>query len=327
MNGKKVLVTGANGLLATNIIHALLASGYLVRGLLRRKSSYIGAASGNLELMEGDFTDISTVTEAMSGCHAVIHSAACTSQDAGEDEYMRVNVSATGQLLDAARRIGITKVVYISSANIFAYGSMESPGDETRAAIPPFTESGYARSKILAQETVRRNAKTMDITTLCPTFMIGPYDAKPGSGRIILMGYRKRFMPCPPGGKNFVPVQDVARTAVSAMEKPGSGEYLVTGENMSYRDFYRTLADCSGIRCITVTLPAWLLISAGKAGDLIRKISGIRTEISSVNMRMLCIGNYYSGQKACTELDARTRPVSDAINEAIGWFRMNGMVR
>ena len=53
---KDILVTGANGLLGTNVIHALVAAGYNATGLLRRKDSFRGALSGSLELVEGDIT-------------------------------------------------------------------------------------------------------------------------------------------------------------------------------------------------------------------------------------------------------------------------------
>ena len=98
MSGK-ILVTGANGFLAVNVINALLAACCQVRGILRRKGSYQGAVSESLELYEGDFTDETVLPDAMSGCSAVVHCAACTDQSASEEEYRRVNVDAVKNLL------------------------------------------------------------------------------------------------------------------------------------------------------------------------------------------------------------------------------------
>ena len=119
---KKILVTGANGLLGTNVIHALVAAGYNAIGLLRRKDSFRGALSGSLELVEGDITSQTDVMSAAAGCDAIIHCAACTSQSAGLGQYHEINTRATGLLLEAACRLGIKRVVNISTANIFAYG-------------------------------------------------------------------------------------------------------------------------------------------------------------------------------------------------------------
>lgn len=325
---KKILVTGANGLLATNTIHALIAAGYRVKGLLRKTGSYRGVRHPLLELEEGDFTSEDAIGKAITGCDAVIHCAACTGQSAGKEEYHKVNVKGTETLLRTAADNGIRRVVYISSANLFAYGSKDNPGDETSEAIPPLSLSEYAISKIEAQKVVESYTGKIEIITLCPTFMIGPYDSKPSSGRIIMMGYRKPFIFYPPGGKNFVPVQDVASAAVAALDRGIPGEaYILSGENLTYKEFYRLLAERTGGRGIMVKAPEFLLSAAGKTGDFLARHLGIRTEISSVNMKILCTGNYFRCDKAATALGFRCRPVSEAIDEAVCWFIQSGMLK
>lgn len=77
--------------------------------------------------------------------------------------------------------------------------------------------------------------------------MLGAWDSRPSSGRIILVGYRHRFMFCQPGGKNFVATGDVAKGIVSALSHGKDGEsYLLSGENMTYREFgisYRPVSE------------------------------------------------------------------------------------
>lgn len=324
---ERILVTGANGLLATNTIHALIAAGYMVRGTLRDRKKYRGISSPALELSEGDFTDTEFIAQAVRGCSGVIHCAACTSTRADMEEYRRVNVTATGQLLEASCRAGLRRIVNISSANIFAYGTKEHPGDESRPSIPPFSLSGYTISKQEAQEVVREFEDRIEIVTLCPTFMIGPYDSRPSSGRIIIMGYHKALIPCPPGGKNFVAVQDVASCAVSALVKGTPGQaYMVAGDNLSYREFYSILKERTDGHGLLINIPAFLLRAAGKTGDMLSRLFNIRTEVTSVNMEMLCTGNYNSCRKAEAELGFKHRPASEAIDEAICWFRQAGMI-
>lgn len=204
---------------------------------------------------------------------------------------------------------------------------MEHPGDESRPSVPPFSLAGYTRSKIEAQKVIDSYRGRIETVTLCPTFMIGPFDSRPGSGRIILMGYRKPLIFCPPGGKNFVAVQDVASCAVTALVKGTPGEaYLIAGENLSFRQFYSLLKDRTGGHGLIVNVPGFLLRAAGKAGDMLKSVFGIRTELSSVNMEMLCTGNYIGCRKAARELGFRSRPVSDAVDEAVAWFRHAGMI-
>ena len=86
--------------------------------------------------------------------------------------------------------------------------------------------------------------------------MLGPYDSKPSSGRVILMGYKRKLMFYPPGGKNFVAVQDVAGCAVSALTTgvPGTA-YIIGGENMYHKDIFRMLSGRTGTKCLMLKIP------------------------------------------------------------------------
>lgn len=323
---EKVLVTGANSLLGVHTIRELLAAGYAVRGLLRRRSSYVGPEDASLEFVEGDFTDEKTLRRAMQGCACVVHCAAKTGQSGPYNSYKWINTTATEQLVEVAAECGVKRVVNVASANVFAYGTKEQPGDETLPIAFPFTESAYARSKFEAQQRLERFRDRVEIVTVCPTFMIGAWDSRPSSGRIILMGYGRRVMFHPPGGKNFVAAGDVARGIVTALKRGRNGErYLLSGENRTYAEFYRLLAARTGRRQRLVRIPARVLLAAGAVGDLLARL-GVRSEISRTNMRILCIGNYYSNAKSVRELGMRYRPLSEAVDEAVGWFRSRGML-
>lgn len=323
---ERVLVTGANGFLATNAIAQLLEDGYEVVGALRRSGSYIGLPHPHLSLVEGDFTDRNFISKAVEGCDHIVHIAAMTSQTGRREDYFRVNVDATLQLAEAAIKAGIKRMIYVCSANAFAYGSMDCPGDETRPTRWPFTESDYAMSKAEAQRKLQEYTDRIEIVTVNPTFMIGPMDIKPSSGRIITMGYGRRIMAAPPGGKNFVHVGDVAKGIVAALRKGRNGEaYLLCGENMDYHAFYSALARVSGQKMLLIRLPQWLTLGIGHICSALYKI-GIRTDATLENMRLLCIGNYYTNKKAQTDLDLVFSSAEEAIRDAVEWFKGNGMV-
>lgn len=130
------------------------------------------------------------------------------------------------------------------------------------------------------------------------------------------------------GGKNFVAVQDVARCAVAALSKGTPGkEYLLCGENMSYKDFFRLLASRTDSRGMMIKVPGALLKMAGRLGSALEKGLHIRNEFNSRNMEMLRIGNYYRSDRAAKELGFSCRPVSEAVDEAIGWFRKEKIIR
>lgn len=327
MTKEKILVTGANGFLATNTIKELLESGYDVRGILRRKETFIGDVVPGLELIEGSFTDAAFVREAVKGCTFIVHIAAMTGQTGKYEDYHRVNVEATLQLAETGIEAGVRRMVYVSSANAFAYGSAEEPGDETKPTRSPFTESLYALSKAEAQTRLRQYCDRMEIVTVNPTFMIGPMDARPSSGRIITMGYGKRIMAAPPGGKNFVHVGDVSKGIKAALTKGRNGEaYLLSGENMDYHTFYSTLSRISGKKMSLIRVPEWLLTGIGCICSGLYKI-GIKTDATLPNMKLLCIHNYYTNAKACEELGISFRPAEASIKDALDWFKEHGMLK
>ncbi len=318
----KFLVTGANGLLATNTILELLRNNHKVVGLLRDKSKFSLPPHTNLELIEGDLLNTEQCERFIKGCDHVIHAAAETRQGLPRySDYHRVNVTATENIINAAIKNNIKKIVYVSTANIFGHGTKEDPGDERSAARVPFSNSHYIQSKINAQQLISDKSKVIDIVTVSPSFILGPYDNKPGSGRILLMGHNKKIVFYPPGGKNFVHVKDVVAGILSALNNGKSGEtYLLCNENLSYAEFFQKLAAHSKKQAIHIKIPAPLLISIGIIGSALQLV-GIKSEFTLVNMRILCASNFYTNQKARTELRIDFTPVNTGISEALEWFK------
>ena len=113
---KNILVTGTNGLLGTNTVHALIAAGYNVVAMLRNINSYKGARSDSLVFVEGDITSMTDVINAASGCDAIIHCAAYTAQCGKEEAYYRVNTEGSINVFEAAARLKIRRVVNIANA-------------------------------------------------------------------------------------------------------------------------------------------------------------------------------------------------------------------
>jgi dihydroflavonol-4-reductase len=323
----RVVVTGANGFLATNVIIELLSRGYLVRGILRDLNSFNYRMHSNLELIQGDFTEEIFIEKAIRGCDYVIHAAAITDQSlARYSDYHRVNVAAVENLITIAIREKVKRFVYIGSANAIGYGSKEKPGDEQQPARKPFTSSFYAISKLRGQQAALAFSDKIDVVVVNPAFMLGPYDSKPGSGKIILLGYKKKLIFYPPGGKNFVHVQDVATGVVSALETGRNGEaYLLANENLSYREFFKKLSAITNSRPVMIGIPKPLLLIAGLIGNLL-KLMGFKSMISMANMNILCTNGFYINQKAKNELGIKFRSTGQALQDALEWFKEKKMI-
>jgi len=321
---KTVFITGASGLLAINVIKDLLLHSYNVIGLLRNKNKFPLPKNDNLEIIKGDITNPETYIKALKNSEIVIHIAAITDQNIKNySVYKKVNVDASIHLLKKSIQNNIEVFINVSSANAFGYGSLNDLGNEKKPIKAPFHKSLYAQSKLESQNKVLGIGNAQHKTTVIsvnPTFMIGKYDTKPSSGRIVLSAYKKKIIFYPPGGKSFINVKDAAQTITKSIHLGVHGEsYLLSGENLSYRQFYEKVTSALNQKSTFVKIPKAVLIGIGYLGSCAR-FFGAKTDVSATNLKTLCISNFYSNKKAKLELDHVQNPIENGIDEAIEWF-------
>lgn len=319
----KVLVTGANGFLAANTIRALLRRGHTVRAMMRPGADERSIKGVECERVYGNIQHKSDVDQAIAGCDAVIHAAADTSQDKrSANDYFHVNVLSTQYILSAAIAQKVQRMVYVSTANTIGFGSKEHPGTEALPMAWPLTTSGYAVSKAQAEKLVLEACRDGDLDAVIvnPTFMIGAFDAKPSSGKIFRMYLGKPVMLVPPGLKNYICVSDAAAGVVNALEKGRAGEkYLLAGENLSFRDFFRQVDKITGKRPLKIVLSRKLLTTLGSVAGTMNP----RGSLNRGNAEILSAEHFYSAGKAIFELGLPQTPVTEGIREALGWFAEN----
>lgn len=316
------MLLGATGLLGRNVLNLLLERGMEVSALVRSNSFDMAAPS--LDVCHGSLLNIEDLRNAAEGCDAIINCAGTTDMSLLHyDDYLPVNKQLCENLLMLMDELHISTYVHISTANTIGYGSASRPGNEDDPMRPPFTRSFYAQSKLeaeklLAWESIQHPER--HIIVLNPGFMVGAYDSKPSSGKLLLAGYKRRIMASPSGGKSFVHVADVATAAVNALSMGRNGErYLLTNADMSLKDFYAMQARICGYSQRFVTLPALLVALAGRVGDLLRRI-GIRTQLSTRNVRQLQVMEYYCSDKARRELGFPSTPIEDAVRDFFLWY-------
>ena len=326
----KILLTGASGLLGANIAHELHQRGHTIRVLARPGSNLQTISTLPYELASGDVTDIDSVRKATKGCDAVIHAAAVTGPSPTHFSfYEPVNLQGTINMVEAAREYEVQRFIYVSTADTLGFGSKEQPGDEwSEYGLYKF-DSGYANSKYLAQQYVLEQAalNVFPAIVVNPSFLIGPFDQKPSTGKIILRGLGSGMQFCPPGGKSFISVKDAAYAIGQALTKGEIGEcYLLGGENLSFGEFFQVLNDVTGHRGIQITIPGWLLRGLGYTAGAFSWLSNGNGDFNAVNARLLCQGYYYNCDKARRELDLPQTPIREAIREAVEWFLDAGML-
>ena len=325
-----ILLTGASGLLGHNVLIILLQRGEQVIAPLRDASRlHLPASladSPNLHIipMEGIQFPLPESAIHHSNISAIINCAGTTDMSLPTiDDFMPVNKELVEHLVMLMRDHDIPTLVHVSTANTIGYGSADSPATEAAPFQEPFTASYYARSKRDAEQMLDRVAHDGSgrrIVVVNPGFMVGAYDTKPSSGKLLLAGYKRRWMAVPKGGKSFVHVRDAAEAVVNAVTMGVNGErYLLTGESMTLKEFYELQAEVCGYKQRVLELPDILVLAAGRVGDMLRWMK-VRTQLCTHNVRQLMVCEYYDNGKARRQLAVPQTPIVDAIKDFFGWY-------
>ncbi len=320
----KILITGITGLLGNNTARLLQSQGHTLRGLSRSIGPVAALEDLDAEMIAGDILNPEDVFRAVRGCQAVIHAAAETRQWPTALRYYEGNIAGTKNVLEAAERAGVGRLIHVSTVNAFARGTKANPGTEERVFEGGGRTPGYVRSKILAQRLVLDAARAGRIFALVvnPSFMLGPHDHKPSSGRLIIASCGKRVVPVPPGGRNFIHVRDAAAAIANALTRGAAGEcYILAHENLTYREFFDILADVTKTAGLKIPVPASVLKMFGALSGF---LAPSRTPLDLANAAWLCAGHYYSAAKAVRDLGLPLTPVKTAVAETINWFFQKG---
>ena len=314
-----VLLLGASGLLGHNVLRVLSERGVPVRVLLRPGTELLFPAP---DVVRGSLLDPDTLLAAAAGCDAIINCAGTTDMRLPRTEdFLPVNRDLPALLCRVLDATGIRTLVHTSTANTVGSGSPGWPADESAPFAAPFDRSPYAISKKAGEDLLLAYAAAHPdrrILIVNPGFMLGPYDAKPSSGALLLAGWRRPLMAAPCGGKSFLHVRDAATAIANALERGAGGRYLLTGESLSLREFYALQAQVCGYRQRFFTLPTPLVRLAGRLGDLLARL-GLRTLLRTHNTDQLLVGEWYDASRARRELAFPATPVADAIRDFFAW--------
>ncbi|MGZ3885235.1 MAG: NAD-dependent epimerase/dehydratase family protein [Bacteroidia bacterium] len=326
----KLLVTGADGLLGSNAVRILLERGHDVRIFAQPFRQQKTLEGLRLERFEGDLLNREEVIKAAAGCEAIIHIAANTSVWPSRSEIVnKVNIDGTKNIIEAAAKAAVKKLVYVGTANSFAYGSKEHPGVETNPYNADKYGLDYMDSKYKAQQLVLKAVKEgLPAVIVNPTFMFGPYDSMPSSGAMILAVYNKTVPGYSPGGKNYVYVKDAATALVNALTMGRVGEcYILGHENLSFREAFKKIGDTIGVPVPDRKMPAIAVKAFGLFNTLMAKAFNKRPSVSYELAVIACDHHYYSAAKAVKELNMPQTPIEVGIKEAFDWLKENGYLK
>lgn len=319
------LVTGGTGLVGNNVVRMLLDQGEQVRVLARQAGAPRPFSGLNVEIVPGDVRDGASVRSACKGVDYVIHAAARVHIGwTGLAEQRATNVEGTRNIVAAVLAEG-ARLVHVSSVDALGWGSREEPANEdtppsTGICCPYVITKREAEQEILAQVPRGLNAVIVN-----PAFMLGPWDWKPSSGRMLLEIGRGKGVLAPPGGNDFCDVRDVAQGILSAATRGVAGRrYILGGESLSYFEAWRVFARVAGKRAPLGVARRWMVRAAGLAGNFWRILSGREPDLNSAAAEIAVLPHHFSSGRAQQELGYSRRPVDETVSDAWDWFRQQG---
>jgi dihydroflavonol-4-reductase len=318
------LVTGASGFLGWHVAKLLTEQGHQVRALCRPTSEIRELA---VERVNGDLRDADSLNRAVNGCERVYHVAADYRlwSKHPEDLYA-ANVEGTRNLLDAAERAGVQRIVYTSTVGCIGMPAGEQGDENTPVSVADMT-GHYKRSKWLAEQVALEKARAgAPVVIVNPTAPIGDHDWKPTpTGKIIVDFLANRLPAFVDTGLNLVDARDVAIGHILAADKGRPGERYILGcENLTLEQILQRIGKLANKPAPKVKLPYAVAYAAGVVSTTLANITGKEPMVPLEGVRMARKKMFVTHAKASRELGFQPGSVDTALERAITWFKESG---
>ncbi|MFW6127314.1 MAG: hopanoid-associated sugar epimerase [Thermodesulfobacteriota bacterium] len=326
----KTLVTGGTGFVGRSVVVELLAAGREVR-VLARRPDHPALAGLEVEVVRGDLVDPASLAAAVRGCERLFHVAADYRLWVPDPPAMyAVNVQGTKDLLAAAAKAGVSRMVYTSTVGALGNPGDGTPGNEDTPVTLDDMVGHYKRSKFLAEQAVREAARQgFPVVLVHPSTPVGPWDSRPTpTGQMIVDFLQGRMPAYLETGLNLVHVRDVAQGHLLAEEKGQVGEkYILGHRNLSLSEIFQLLAEITGLPAPRVRLPYGPILALSYLDEFwATHVSGKPPRMPVAAIKMAKKFMYFDSAKAIRELSLPQTPVRQALEDAVAWFEEQGYV-
>ncbi|MEN3359898.1 MAG: hypothetical protein V7637_3880 [Mycobacteriales bacterium] len=332
---RRAVVTGATGLLGSNLVRHLLADNTEVVAIVRdrARAERLLPDSIGLQVVRGDITRPETIAPALRGADAIFHTAAYFREYYGPRADLgllhRTNVTAVINLLGAAVAAGVPVIVHTSSAGVLGPARHGQAADESTPLPADQGRNRYFASKARAEQEVGAFARRhgLRVPIVLPGWMWGPGDAGPtSSGALFLRIAQGRQAAVPATGNYVVDARDVAAACVRAAAGR-SDRYVVAGVRHSLPAICAQIAETVGTRPPR-PLPGWAarsLVTVPELTDRLRRRPpastrrGVRALIEADRRRI-------SSARAEDELGVTFRPLRETFAAEAEWYRHHALL-
>jgi dihydroflavonol-4-reductase len=237
-------------------------------------------------------------------------------------ELYRSNVDGTRNLLEAARKAGVERVVYTSTVGCIGF-PQDGLGDERTPVTLDDMAGDYKRSKFLAEQVALKFAgEGFPVVIVNPAAPVGDHDVKPTPTGKIVLDFLKGDLPAfIDTGLNVVDVRDTALGHLLACEHGRPGErYILASENLTLEQILGKLAAITGRKAPSVKLPYAVAYAAAAVSTAWAGLTGKPPRVPMDAVKMARKRMWVRHDKAREELGFAPGPAEVAVRRAVEWF-------
>jgi nucleoside-diphosphate-sugar epimerase len=267
---RQAFVTGGSGFIGGRLIERLRAGGWRVRALARSSPSAEKVRALGADPVDGDLEEAGALRTGAEGCDVAFHAAAHLGEWGRREEFMRINVEGTKNVITACREAGVRRLVHVGTEAALLNGQPLVNADES-VPLRPDSKALYSATKAMAEQAVRdANGDGLETVVVRPRLVWGRGDTTilPSlveavkSGRFAWIG----------GGRHRTSTTHVANTVHGLMlgaEKgqPGGVYFVTDGEPVVFRDFITELLATQDVEVSDRNMPAGVAKTAAAAAE------------------------------------------------------------
>ncbi len=320
----KILVTGATGFLGHHLVKRLIDDGNEIR-ILKENDAFMELLKGlKIEVFEGDIRDFEAVKKAVSGCEIVFHLAGIISYWSKQNSIQfEINVNGTKNVVKACLEEKVKRLIHTSSTGAVGFNPGGLADEKTEFNLGNLGIS-YCDTKYLAEKEVQKGIKEgLDAVIVCPGSIYGPGDIRRMKGDPVFpKGFSSLFYV--KGGLGVVDVEDVVEGEILAWKKGKKGErYILVGENLSFYDIRKTIAEILGKNPPKIALPYFLFLTISYILGWTSYLTEKRPKFTPENAKLNGMYLYFSNEKAKKELGIQFRSFKESAERMIRWYKEN----
>lgn len=323
---KKIFITGATGFIGRKLATRLANEGNQVVALIRSKAKSKDLKHDNISFVEGDLFNLAALEVGMHEAQEVYHLAAFASVWAKDDTFAKVNIEGTLNILNAAKKKKVKKVLVTSTAGVIGPAIDGPVNEESPRKVDFFTD--YEKTKYESELKIKEYVNQgQHVVIVNPTRVYGPGPLNVSNSvtKLIKQYTEGKWKFIPGDGMstgNYVYVEDVIEGHILAMEKGRAGErYLLGGEDASYYELFDTIAEVGGKKYKLYNMPLGILLAFGKIQLFLAETFGRPPLITPGWVRKYLYKWSVSSAKAQKELGYTITPLREGIQKTVDWVR------